>query len=153
MANFYAYVALLMGLGLILGLTGISTTSGHLIGKFIDITPASPTSNATVNADNLHNGAGGNTFLISLFAIFATVAAIGLGTAIISGGADTASLVKLLVLIPLLAVVYLDLSSLITYLNGINLMHGLVKMIAYIVYLPLIGAAIISALDWLGGGR
>jgi hypothetical protein len=153
MATFHGYLILIVGLSVLLAMAGVQTTAGFIAGQFITINATSPGGNFTADMGKFHAGIGGSAFLIALMAILGTFALVG-GIRAAFGGVqgigETVKVTTAVVLIPLMIV---DLVGIMNYANGLVEMGGILKLIAIVIYLPLAVGAIVSAIDWIGGGK
>jgi len=156
MANFYSYVILIVGLSLVLSMAGIQTGMGHLLGTYATVTPQSPTQNLTVSTTQfIWNGVTGSAWLVALYALIALFVVAG-GIRVYFGGTQgIAETIKATVALAILGFMVADIVGLITYLNAMdNVGLGMiVKVIGLVIYLPLAIGMIISAIDWIGGGK
>jgi len=154
MANFYAYLVLIMGMSLLFAFAGVQTTMGSLLGTFVTITPSSPTTNMSVDTNQFQwNGHSGSPWLIAAFAIVGAFVLVGGIRAALGGIFGIAETIKATVALSLLGLMVGDMIGLLSYINGLNMFGGVIKVVAFLVYLPLAAGMIISAIDWIGGGR
>jgi len=151
MASFAGYVGFIVGLSLILAMAGVQTGSYNIIGAFMSINPQSPTGGFSIDTSNFSKF--GSPLLIAVFGIIALVAAAGGIRSALGGTFGIAETIKTTALSALLALMIMDLVGIITYLNTVTSFGGITKLVALVIYVPLAIMAVISALDWIGGGR
>lgn len=154
MASFYGYVILIIGLSLLFAIAGVNSGMGHLLGTYATVTPQSPTQNLTVTTTQFQwNGIGGSAWLIALYLLLGAFV-VASGIRIVLGGTQgIAETIKTTVALAILGFMISDVIGLLTYLNGVPDWGGIIKIAALVVYLPLAVGMIISAIDWIGGGR
>jgi hypothetical protein len=151
MASFAGYVGFIIGLSLLLALAGVQTGSFNVIGAFMSIHPNGPTGGFSVDTSNFNKF--GSPLLIAIFGIIAAVAIAGGIRSALGGSNGIAETIKTTALSALLALMIMDLVGIITYLNGVDSFGGVTKIVAFVIYIPLAVMAVISALDWIGGGK
>ena len=152
MASFGGYVVLIVGLSLLLAMIGMQTTTGQVLGKFgINVTATSETNSFDVDASNL-NGLDSQWFF-SIFLGLSAVFILALGVRLASGGSfGIAETLKVTVVGTLISLMVMDFYGIFSYDYGSSI--GVVtKIVSILIYLPMAIGTIISALDWIGGGR
>lgn len=152
MASFYGYVTLIIGLSLLLGMAGVQTTSWHFINTFMPINATSPTGNFTADTSKF-NFDTPNTLLYVIWGLFIALAGVGAYRAIVGGVSGIAETLKVTAVTGLLGLMVMDFIAIINYLNGHPIMDGAFNLLALLIYVPLTFGVIISALDWIGGGK
>jgi hypothetical protein len=153
MATFHGYLILIVGLSVLLAMAGVQTTAGVIAGQFITMNATSPTGNFTADTSNFHSGVGGSAFLIALIAILGTFALVGGIRAALGGTFGIAETVKVTTAVILRPLMLVDLTGIMSYANGLVQMGGIIKLVAIVIYLPLAVGALVSAIDWIGGGK
>ena len=153
MASFYGIIVMVIGMSLLLAAAGVGTASDALISKFTSLTIQSPTQSFDVGAKDFNNH--GKAFLNVLFL---AIGVIAIAAGLKSGAGGTfgiAETLKTITVNVLLWVVISDLIAVISWANGAGAAYfgGLIKYIAWFIYIPLAVGTIISGLDWIGGGK
>ena len=151
MANFVAYIGLIVGLSLLFAMAGMPNTTHSLIDRFMTITSNSPTGQFSIDPSGFNKD--GKALLASIFGISATLlAAIAIKSA--AGGTfGIAESLKIGALATLMGLIMADLYGLFIFVNSVNDFSGVTKALAFLIYVPIAIMAVISAIDWIGGGR
>jgi hypothetical protein len=163
MANFYGYVILILGMSLLFSLAGLNTGMDSFLNI---ITPVSNVdNNVSVDTSKLvwtsnssvtglfasYNGTSSLIYWIAVIVgAFILVAALRASVGGVFGIPET---IKVTIVFVLIAFMIADMAALLTYINTLDAMGGVVKAIALLIYIPLTFGMIISAIDWIGGGR
>lgn len=153
MASFYGIVVMVIGMSLLLAAAGVQTSSSFVISKFTDVTTQSPTSSFNVDAKDFNNK--GKIFLISLLALITVIATAAGVRSALGGTFGVAESLKTVTLNVIMWLIIADLVALVSWASssGAAYFGGLIKYVAWFVYIPLAVGTIISGLDWIGGGR
>jgi hypothetical protein len=170
MASFYGYVVLLLGLSLLLGMAGADTAGGNLLNKFLPMNVTSPTENYSVDSSRFYTSIDptspanmltilgdfftSTNYLIVVGIIIAVYAGLVLFKGVSGGIFGIAESTKILLLVGFLPIMIADFAAIFNYLNGLDMiMSGVIKILAFIIYVPIAIGLIISAFDFVGGGR
>lgn len=150
MASMYGYVVMIIGLSILLGLAGVSTSFGtmnSLTGLNTNsTTPGNITINNLVSLSTLTN-----LFLNLLLESFAALTAFTIAS--LAYRFSLADSLKLGVATFLLGVAIGDLVTIVNTASGANGLGNVIYWVVAFIYLPLIGGFIINLLNWIGGNN
>ena len=147
MATFHGYMVFIVGLSLLLAFAGVATGVGVIMNKFIDVNVDGVEGTIDVNTTTA-NPLTNNTF-VWIIGLLATLGAIA--GAIFSK--DVAGALKAGACSVMLAWLINDFIAIFNYANSITALDGIIKAVAFVIYLPLFIGSFISALNWIGGGQ
>ena len=145
MATFHGYMVMVVGLSLLLAFAGVATGVGVVMNKFISVDIDGV--EGTIDVDTSTANPLSNTRIIWIIGLLATLGAVGLFAK------DVPGLLKAGTCAVMLAWIINDFIAIFNYANSITALDGVIKAVAFVIYLPLFIGSIISALNWVGGGQ
>jgi len=145
MATFHGYMVMIVGLSLLLAFAGVATGMGVVTNKFISVDVDGV--EGTIDVDTSTANPLSNTRIIWIIGLLATLGAVGLFAK------DVPGLLKAGTCAVILAWLINDFIAIFNYANSITALDGVIKAVAFVIYLPLFIGSIISALNWVGGGQ
>lgn len=148
MASMFGYFVTVLGLSILLAFAGVDT-SAHGVMNMVGMNiTTSNVGNTTIN----HLGDANtiqNVFFGDLLGILIGIAAIGF--TLLSGRFSPGESLKLGLAATLLTLLINDLISIMTYTQSLTEFGMLIQLVAYVIYLPLIGGIAIMIFNWIGG--
>jgi hypothetical protein len=148
MASMQGYFYMIIGLSLLLGLAGVGTLGGGILSIMgVDIT-TSDAGNTTISGiENINTIS--NPFLGSLSAII-----IGLGIAglsVLSGKFSLGESLKVGAASFLLVLMINELRAILQLAGTLTSFSFLIQLVAYVIYIPLMGGITIMIYNWISG--
>jgi hypothetical protein len=145
MASMTGYFSMIVGLSLLLGMAGVGTLGGHLLGLFgLGITNGVVT--GLSNSNTLQNA-----FLATFLGILTSLGVLGVG--VLAGRFDIGAALKVGVLTTTLGLIFADIVGIIVYCQTVGNFGVVVGGIIAVVYVPLLFMFGITAMNWVGGNQ
>jgi hypothetical protein len=148
MASMYGYVVMIIGLSLLLGMAGVSTSFGTMNSLTgLDTNSTTPGNITVTNLISLSTLT--NLFLSTLLASLAGLTAFAVASLALRF--SLADSLKLGVSTFLLGVAIADLVTIVNTAGAASGLGNIIYWIVAFIYIPLIGGFVINILNWIGG--
>lgn len=150
MVSMTGYVYLTIGLSLLLGMAGVNTLGGGMLSMMGVHITTSDAGNTTITGIEDVNTLS-NPFMGSLLAIIVGLGVAGLS--ILSGKFSLGESLKLGAAGLLLTLIIKELGAVITTAQTLTSFGFLIQLVAYVIYIPLIGGVAIMIFNWINGNN
>jgi len=153
--SYVNYIFLIVGLSLMLGIAGVATGGGRILGTFFDFenTADGNMNISTINSNLTLTETGGSSDESSWFAwlwlILGASLAIGVGTGIVSR--DIGQGLKAGIASTFQFWLFTDMLAILNYATNLSALGGLVGIVSAIIYIPIFITSMIAMASWIGG--